>query len=35
VRVEALLALTWFEWVEALSYVVTIFGFPLAILVFA
>lgn len=26
--------MTWFEWVEALSYVVTIFGFPMAILVF-
>ena len=31
----AAFALTWFEWAEALSYVVTIFGFPLAILVFA
>lgn len=28
------LALTWFEWAEYLSYVVTIFGFPMAILVF-
>ncbi len=28
------LALTWFEWAECLSYVVTIFGFPMAILVF-
>jgi hypothetical protein len=28
------LGLTWFEWTEVLSYVVTIFGFPLAILVF-
>lgn len=26
--------MTWFEWAEALSYVVTIFGLPLAILVF-
>ena len=26
--------MTWFEWVEALSYVVTIIGFPMAILVF-
>ena len=26
--------MTWFEWIEALSYVVTIFGFPMAILVF-
>ncbi|HOW65128.1 MAG TPA: hypothetical protein P5186_06630 [Candidatus Paceibacterota bacterium] len=26
--------MTWFEWSEALSYVVTIFGLPLAILVF-
>lgn len=28
------LGLTWFEWAEVLSCVVTIFGFPLAILVF-
>jgi hypothetical protein len=28
------LALTWFEWAEYLSYVVTIFGFPMAIWVF-
>ncbi len=27
-------ALTWFEWAEALSYLVTIFGLPLAIVVF-
>lgn len=27
-------ALSWFEWAEYLSYVVTIFGFPMAILVF-
>ncbi len=26
--------MTWFQWAEALSYVVTIFGLPLAILVF-
>ncbi len=26
--------MTWFEWTEALSYLVTIFGLPLAILVF-
>jgi hypothetical protein len=26
--------MTWFEWAEALSYIVTIFGLPLAILVF-
>jgi hypothetical protein len=26
--------MTWFEWAEALSYVVTVFGLPLAILVF-
>lgn len=26
--------MTWFEWTEMLSYVVTIFGLPLAILVF-
>jgi hypothetical protein len=26
--------MTWFEWVEALSYAVTIVGFPMAILVF-
>lgn len=26
--------MTWFEWAEALSYVVTIFGLPLAIAVF-
>jgi hypothetical protein len=26
--------MTWFEWVEALSYIVTIFGLPLAIVVF-
>jgi hypothetical protein len=26
--------MTWFEWVEALSYIVTIFGLPLAIIVF-
>lgn len=26
--------MNWFQWVEALSYVVTIFGFPLAIMVF-
>jgi len=26
--------MTWFEWVEALSYAVTIIGFPMAILVF-
>ncbi len=28
------MGMTWFEWVEALSYVVTIVGFPMAILVF-
>lgn len=27
-------ALSWFEWAEVLSYIVTIFGLPLAILVF-
>jgi len=26
--------MTWFQWAEALSYVVTIFGLPMAILVF-
>jgi len=26
--------MTWFEWTEALSYIVTIFGFPLALAVF-
>ena len=26
--------MTWFEWTEALSYVVTVIGLPLAILVF-
>ncbi|MFN3408536.1 MAG: hypothetical protein ACK45B_06060 [Limisphaerales bacterium] len=26
--------MTWFEWAEALSYVVTIFGLPMAIIVF-
>jgi cbb3-type cytochrome oxidase subunit 3 len=26
--------MTWLEWFELLSYVVTIFGFPLAILIF-
>ena len=26
--------MTWLEWAEALSYIVTIFGLPLAILVF-
>ncbi len=32
--VGAGMGLTWFEWAEFLSYVVTIFGFPLAIWVF-
>ena len=27
-------AMTWVEWAELLSYVVTIFGFPMAIMVF-
>jgi len=29
-----MLALTWFEWAEVLSYVVTVIGLPMAILVF-
>lgn len=29
-----MLAMGWMEWAEALSYVVTIFGFPMAIIVF-
>ena len=29
-----IVAMTWVEWAEVLSYLVTIFGFPMAILVF-
>jgi hypothetical protein len=31
---QSLIGLTWFEWAELLSYVVTVIGLPMAILVF-